>query len=72
MIEKYMGQLINPDITFLAIYVSAVVVIAYIGLFVLYLNNKKLKQENESLKQHLQGHDHNDSHHGTGSTAAHS
>ena len=33
MFEEFLTKLLNPSISFLAIYVSVIVIIAYIGLF---------------------------------------
>jgi len=53
MFEEFLTKLLNPSISFLAIYVSVIVVIAYIGLFFQFFKIKNLKQENEILKHQL-------------------
>ncbi|WP_151811158.1 hypothetical protein [Acinetobacter bereziniae] len=53
MFEEFLTKLLNPSISFLAIYVSVIVVIAYIGLFFQFFKIKNLKQENETLKHQL-------------------
>lgn len=53
MFEEFLTKLLNPSISFLAIYVSVIVIIAYIGLFFQFFKIKNLKQENETLKHQL-------------------
>ena len=53
MFEEFLTKFLNPSISFLAIYVSVIVVIAYIGLFFQFFKIKNLKQENETLKHQL-------------------
>lgn len=53
MFEEFLTKLLNPSISFLAIYVSVIVVIAYIGLLFQFFKIKNLKQENETLKHQL-------------------
>ncbi|MDV8154615.1 hypothetical protein [Acinetobacter bereziniae] len=53
MFEEFLTKLLNPSISFLAIYVCVIVVIAYIGLFFQFFKIKNLKQENETLKHQL-------------------
>lgn len=52
--DDFINQILNPDLKFMAMYISVVVIIAYIGLFFMYINIKQLKLENAQLKQHLQ------------------
>lgn len=53
MFEEFLAKLLNPNIHFLAIYVSVIVGIAYIGLLFQFLKINHLKKENELLKQQL-------------------
>lgn len=53
MFEEFLTKLLNPSIRFLAIYVSVIVVIAYIGLLFQFFKIKNLKQENETLNHQL-------------------
>jgi hypothetical protein len=53
MFEEFQNKLLNPDISFLAIYVSIIVVLSYIGLLLQFLKIKSLKSENEMLKHQL-------------------
>lgn len=53
--ESYIDKLVNPNISFIATYICIVVVISYLGLFFMYLNNQKLQKENLLLKQQFQG-----------------
>lgn len=55
MFETLISKLHQPDVSFLAVYVSILVVIAYIGLMGQYIMNRKLKAENNRLKQQQQG-----------------
>lgn len=54
MFEDLIVKLQQPDLPFLAIYVSVLVLIAYVGLLALYLSNQKLKAENSALKLNQQ------------------
>ena len=54
MFESFLSKLLNPSISFLAIYVSVIVFIAYLGLLFQFIKIKNLKQENELLKRHLE------------------
>lgn len=51
MFETLIEKLQHPDLNFFAIYVSVLVLIAYVGLIAFYLSNQKLKAENSALKQ---------------------
>lgn len=53
MFEDFLAKLLNPNISFLAIYVSVIVGIAYIGLLFQFFKINNLKKENELLKQQL-------------------
>lgn len=54
MLEDLIVKLQQPDLSFFAIYVSVLVLIAYVGLLALYLSNQKLKAENSALKLNQQ------------------
>jgi len=51
MYDSLLEKLLNPDLQFLAIYVTIIVILAYIALLFQFFKIKHLKQENELLKQ---------------------